>query len=160
MTLLETDPADTVVPMDHLCDFAIRFTSMRMLTTPAATRFIATISHGTVEGLRLRGEFLPGGGDWITVGTDGVARLDVRATILTHDGELVYLTSTGRAALPAATVDRFMNGGTIAWDQMHARSAPLFETGADSYAWLNSTVTVAVNELSLEHVDYRIYSVR
>ncbi|MEU8248333.1 DUF3237 domain-containing protein [Nonomuraea sp. NPDC048916] len=160
MTLLDADPAATAFAVEHLCDFAIEFQTMRTLATPAATRMIAVIGHGTVDGPRLRGEFLAGGGDWITIGTDGVARLDVRATIRTHDDELVYVTSTGRATLPGEAVNRLMAGETIAWNQMHARSAPLFETGADSYAWLNSTVTMAVNELSLNHVDYRIYSIR
>ena len=42
---------------------------------------------------------LPGGGDWLRVGTDGVGRIDVRATIRTHDGELVLLTNTGVIAI-------------------------------------------------------------
>ncbi|MDA0637843.1 DUF3237 domain-containing protein [Nonomuraea sp. MCN248] len=159
MTLLKADPADTVFPVEHLCDFAITFASMRTLTTPTATRLIASISHGSVEGPGLCGEFLAGGGDWITVGSDGVARMDVRALIRTHDGELVHLTSTGRVTLPDTAISRFTAGETIAWNEMHARSAPLFETGAERYAWLNSTVTVAVNELALDHVDYRVYRV-
>jgi hypothetical protein len=108
----------------------------------------------------LRGEFLPGGGDWITVGSDRVARLDVRATIRTHDDELVFVTVTGRATLSDDAIARLLAGQTIGWNEMHARSAPLFETGAADYSWLNSTVAIAVNELSLNHVHYRIYSVQ
>ncbi|GGO69028.1 DUF3237 domain-containing protein [Nonomuraea cavernae] len=160
MNLLDTDPVATALKAEHLCDFAITFASVRTIATPAATRIIATIAQGTVEGPRLRGGFLAGGGDWITLGTDGIARMDVRATILTHDGELVYVTSTGRAGLSDVAINQLMAGETIAWDQMHARSAPLFETGADRYAWLNGTITMAINELSLNHVNYRIYAIR
>ncbi|GAA3614030.1 DUF3237 domain-containing protein [Nonomuraea rosea] len=160
MTLVDTDPATTALAIEHLCDFAITFQAMQTLSTPLGTRMIAVVRHGTVEGPRLRGEFLPGGGDWIVIGSDRVARLDVRATIRTHDGELVFVTVTGRAALSDAAIDRLLAGQTIGWDEMHARTAPLFETGAAGYAWLNSTVAIAINELSLHHVNYRVYSVQ
>jgi hypothetical protein len=160
MTLVDTDPATTALAVEHLCDFAIRFQTMQTFSTPLATRMIAVVDHGTVEGPRLRGEFLPGGGDWITVGSDRVARLDVRTTIRTHDDELVFVTVTGRATLSDDAIARLLAGQTIGWNEMHARSAPLFETGAAGYSWLNSTVAIAVNELSLNHVHYRIYSVQ
>ncbi|MGN9844279.1 DUF3237 domain-containing protein [Nonomuraea sp. H19] len=160
MTLVDTDPATTAVTVEHLCDFAITFQTMQTFATPLGTRMIAVIDRGTVEGPRLRGEFLPGGGDWIMVGSDRVARLDVRATLRTHDDELVFVTVTGRASLPDEAIGRLWAGETIGWDEMHARSAPLFETGADRYAWLNSTVAIAVNELSLNHVNYRVYSIQ
>ena len=160
MTLADTDPAITTVAVEPLCDFAITFQTMQTFSTPLGTRMIAVVERGTVEGPRLRGEFLPGGGDWIMVGSDRVARLDVRATIRTHDDELVYVTVTGRATLSDEAIGRLWAGETIGWEEMHARSAPLFETGAERYAWLNSTVAIAVNELSLNHVNYRVYSVR
>ncbi|MFG1679743.1 DUF3237 domain-containing protein [Nonomuraea sp. NPDC049269] len=160
MTLLDTDPAITEVAVERLCDFAITFQTMQTLSTPLGTRMIAVVERGTVEGPRLRGEFLPGGGDWIMVGSDRVARLDVRATIRTHDGELVFVTVTGRATLSDEAISRLWVGETIGWDEMHARSAPLFETGAERYAWLNSTVAIAVNELSLNHVNYRVYRIK
>ncbi|MEU4233726.1 DUF3237 domain-containing protein [Nonomuraea sp. NPDC026600] len=160
MTLLDTDPAITAVAVERLCDFAITFQAMQTFATPLGTRMIAVVERGTVEGPRLRGEFLPGGGDWIMVGADRVARLDVRATIRTHDDELVFVTVTGRATLSDEAISRLWAGETIGWDEMHARSAPLFETGAERYAWLNSTVAIAVNELSLKHVNYRVYSIQ
>ncbi|HUR09373.1 MAG TPA: DUF3237 domain-containing protein [Nonomuraea sp.] len=160
MTLVDTDPAATTVTVEHLCDFAIRFQTMQTFSTPVATRMIAVVERGTVEGPRLRGEFLPGGGDWITVGSDRVARLDVRATIRTHDDELVFVTVTGRATLSDEALGRLLAGETVGWNEMHARSMPLFETGAERYSWLNSTVAIAVNELSLDHVEYRVYSIQ
>ncbi|MEV0389578.1 DUF3237 domain-containing protein [Nonomuraea sp. NPDC050643] len=159
MTILDTAPT-TSLAVEHLCDFTIGFQTMQTFATPLGTRMVAVIDHGTVEGPRLRGEFLPGGGDWITVGSDRVARLDVRATIRTHDDELVYLTTTGRALLSDAAIDRLFAGETIDWQKLYARTAPLFETGAENYSWLNSTVAIGLNELSLKHVLYRVYSIR
>jgi len=160
MSLVDTDPAVTAITVEHLCDFAITFQTMQTFSTPLGTRMIAVVEHGTVEGPRLHGEFLPGGGDWIMIGADRVARLDVRATIRTHDGDLVFVTVNGRATLSDEAIARLFAGETIGWDEMHVRSTPLFETGAERYAWLNSTVAIAVNELSLKHVNYRIYSVQ
>jgi hypothetical protein len=81
----------------------------------------------------------------------------VRATVRTHDDALVHVTSTGRVALGEVR-DRFLAGETIAYGDMYARTAPLLETGADAYRWLNGTVTVGlVVELSLEHIHYQVY---
>jgi hypothetical protein len=159
MTILETVPA-TSLAVEHLCDFTIKFQAMQTFTTPIGTRMVAVVDHGTVDGRRLRGEFLPGGGDWIIVGSDRIARLDVRATIRTHDDELVFVTVTGRAQLSDEAINRLFAGETIGWEQMYVRTAPLFETGADSYSWLNSTVCIAFNELSLDHVKYRVYAIQ
>jgi hypothetical protein len=159
MTLVDADPV-TSLPVEHLCDFQIEFQAMHTFATPVGTRMIAVVERGTVEGERLRGEFVSGGGDWILVDADSVARLDVRATMRTHDGAMVYVTVTGRALLSSEAAGRLLAGETIGWQDMYARTAPLFETGADNYRWLNSTVTIAVNELSMRHVNYRVYQVK
>ena len=148
------------IELEHLTDFSIDFAPVQVHATPLGTRLTYVVERGVVDGPRLRGELLPGGGDWVLVGDDGVARLDVRATLRTHDGHLVHVTSTGRARLDDAARARYMAGELIAWDEAYARSAPLFETGADEYGWLNEAVTVAVNQLSPTHVDYRIFLVR
>lgn len=144
----------------HLTDLSIDFEPVQMFTTPMGTRLVYVVEHGQVDGPLLRGEILPGGGDWLVAGTDGIARLDVRATIKTDDDQFVYLTNTGRARLDDDALRRFYDGDLVAWDEIYARSAPLFETGADAHAWLNRAVTIAVNQFSLTHVDYRIFLVR
>jgi hypothetical protein len=62
---------------------------------PYGMRMIYDVTGGEVTGPRLRGRVLPSGADWILVGTDGVGRLDVRATIETHDGANLYVSYTG-----------------------------------------------------------------
>lgn len=163
-----SDPAPALVdiplmgalPVEHLCDFSIEFEPAQSFLTPRGRRMVYVIKHGVASGPRLRGEFLPGGGDWIVIGQDRVATLDVRATLRTYDGELVFVTNTGRVRLDPDTGKRFWAGEMLRWDEIYARSAPLFETGSEPYAWLNSTVTVAINEFSLSRVNYRIYAVR
>ncbi|SDR52841.1 Protein of unknown function [Rhizobiales bacterium GAS191] len=153
-------PMSTRLDVEHLCDFSIDFEPVQRFNTPRGMRMIYVVKHGVAEGPRLRGEFLKGGGDWIIVGPDRVATLDVRATLKTDDGELIFVTNTGRARLTPEISAKLATGALIRWDEMFTRSSPLFETGAEKYAWLNSTVTIAVNEFSLSHVNYRIYSVK
>lgn len=150
---------DTVPGVEHLCDFKIEFSRVDIEPTPLGTRLTFVVEGGRVAGPRLSGTFLPGGGDWVTVGSDGVARLDVRATLRTDDGAVVQVTNTGRAVLPDGATARMLNGELIRWDEMYARSSPLFETGDDRYGWLNGLHTVAVNEFSLQAVHYRIFEV-
>lgn len=153
-------PLKSQLDVDHLFDFEVHFEPVQMLTTPRGRRLMYVVKHGEIRGPRVNGVFLPGGGDWITVGADRVAHLDVRATAKTDDGELIYVTNTGRALLDEGVSARLFKGELIRWNEMFARSSPLFETGSEKYAWLNSTVTVAINEFSMNQVNYRIYAVK
>ena len=148
------------VGLDHLTDLSIDFGPVQVFTTPLGTRVNYVIDSGVVDGPMLRGTLLPGGGDWIVVGADGIARLDVRATIRTHDDQLVQLFSTGLVEMDPGARERYTAGELLAWDDVYARSVPRFDTGAAAYTWLNRAVTVAVNQVSLDHVDYRIFVVR
>jgi hypothetical protein len=147
------------VRLEHLCQFRIRL-SHHLHRTPLATRLTFTVEEGRCEGPRLRGDFLPVGGDWVVIGDDRVARLDVRALLRTDDGALVHVTGTGRAQLDDDAVGRFYAGELIRADEMYARSTPLFETGDERYTWLNGLHTVAVNQFSLSEVHYDVSAVR
>ncbi|MCL6542495.1 MAG: DUF3237 domain-containing protein [Roseiflexus sp.] len=50
-----------------------------------------------MDGPKLRGKFRPVGGDFATLRRDGIAILDIHATIETHDGALIYEVGTGLA---------------------------------------------------------------
>ena len=157
-TVTTTDPpVTTALAVEHVLDLAIEFHEMRLYPTPLGTRIDAIVRHGTAVGPRLDGGVLPGGGDWLVVGDDGVAHVDVRATIRTHDDHTVHLTSTGRVVLDDDARARFLAGDTLTRDDMYARTAPLFETAAEPYRWLHGVVTVGlVEELSLHHIRYRV----
>jgi len=65
--------------------------------TPAGTRVIVEVKGFTVEGERLRGRNKgTAAADWLTIGPDGTGTLDVRATIETDDGALIYAYYQGR----------------------------------------------------------------
>ncbi len=147
------------VELEPLGEIEIRFADTHMYSTPVGMRLHCIVDHGRFEGPDLRADVVDGS-DWVTVGADGVGRLDVRATLRTDDGAHVGLTNTGRVRMDAEAVDRFRKGELVHAAEMYARSSPLFETGDERYGWLNSLHTVAVNELSLSEVRYRIWAVR
>ena len=62
------------------------------------------------------------GGDWVTSRPDGSALLDVRLLLETDDGAVILMQYKGILT----------EGGA------RLRTAPLFETGDERYAWLNT----------------------
>jgi hypothetical protein len=147
------------LPVDHLCDFSIDLDPPRIIPTARGTRVTYVIRNGLVRGPRLTGSLLPGGGDWLLFGDDGVGRLDVRATLETEDGALVHVAGRGIVDMPPEAMQAWQGGEHVAWDRMYTRSTLLFDTADDRYRWLDRSVAVAVNELARDHVDYRVYKV-
>ena len=73
----------------------------------------------------------------------GYGTLDVRATLKTDDDELIYVEYSGRIDLT--------NGSVV--------SAPLFQTGAEKYDWLNRMQAIGIGQNSPEQLVYEMYSV-
>ena len=114
-----------------LCSIVIEVGEpMVMPNTPAGTRIVVELRDFRVEGDRLRGTMKGvAAADWLTIGPEGTGSVDVRATMETDDGALVYVTYTGR---------RDFSEGMDA----PVYTAPRFETGDERYAWLNTVVGV------------------
>lgn len=147
------------LPVEHLCDLSIDLEPAQVIPTSLGTRMTFIARSGRLDGSRLRGDLLPGGGDWATLGSDGVNRLDVRATIRTDDGVLIHLECRGVVKLPADGRKRLASGARVSFDESYVRTTPRFETADTRYAWLNGLVIVGYNELSPNHIDYRMYQV-
>jgi len=79
-------PAAAELPVEHLLDLSVDLEPARAITTAVGGRMIFIAKGGTFEGPRLSGEILPGGGDFLLVGSDRVGRVDVHATLRTDDG--------------------------------------------------------------------------
>lgn len=163
MTTTETvtSTATDVLPVRHLCEVAVTFDpAMLVYEVPAGLRIDAIASGGNVRGPLLEAEILPGGGDWLELVGDGIARMDVRATFRTTDGAVLHYRSTGRIVLGDAARQRFLAGETIQADDMYGRAAPVFETAAEPYRWLNGVLAVGrVLELSQRHIRYELFVV-
>ena len=155
-------PLVSELPVEYLFQFRVEFEpAMLIYPTPFGTRIDAIAARGRAEGPRFNGDLLAGGGDWLTVPADGVARMDIRATMRADTGDHVHYTSSGRCVLDDAARHRFLAGETLTRDEMYGRASPLFETSAEGYRWLNETVaTGVIVELSLHHIRYEIYAHR
>ena len=103
---------------------------------------IAPLSGGTFGGPGLRGTVLPGGADWITQ-VSGHSSLDVRITLLTDDGEHIYMTYKGMVA---------RNDSGLYW-----RVTPTFNTASEKYDWLNHIVAVGKNKNVEGKIAYDIW---
>ena len=100
-------------------------------STPHGRLIIFPILSGVFEGDRVRGKVLAGGADWATATGDGAFELDLRATLETDDGALIYLTFTG-----------------VRDDaRQYLRTLPRFETAAPQYNFLNRLLAVGIGEI-------------
>lgn len=109
---------------------------------PEGARVIFPVIGGSFDGDRLRGNVLPDGADWTVTRSDGVLELDLRVTLETHDGALVYMTFAGIRddGAPGAP---------------YLRTTSRFETADARYAFLNRLLAVGKGEIRTdgpEHV--------
>lgn len=110
------------------------------------SRQIAPLVGGSFSGPKLKGSAIPGGADWMKMRADGSRELNVRATLKTDDGELIYISYSG-LLVPGK------NG-------LYWRISPRFETKSEKYAWLNNIVAVGVGVPMPGKAAYSIYEVK
>ncbi|MDB5214588.1 MAG: hypothetical protein JWO86_2515 [Myxococcaceae bacterium] len=110
---------------------------------PHGTRATALITSGHFEGPRLRGRVLPASADWTLLRPDGVLELDLRATLETDDGALIYMASFGLRHGPPEVLAAIARGESVDPSSYYFRTTPRFETGHPKYAFLNRLLAVA-----------------
>jgi hypothetical protein len=121
-----------------------------LLKAPFGARLNVDVVAARVEGPRFSASLLgTAAADWVTVAPDGkTGALDVRATLQTDDGAVVFTEYRGRV--------RFSPDG-----MNQVFTSPRFETGDARYAWLN-TVQCIGKGVSNQHerwLRYRLYAV-
>lgn len=129
---------------------------------PVGRRVLFGSTGGFFEGPRLKGTVLAGGGDWAVFRPDGTMVLDVRLTLRTDDRALVHMTYGGRWTIPADLRAELADPATrhrVSPERYYFRTAPLFETGAAEYAWLNDIVCVGSGYLVDGGVAYKVSQV-
>jgi hypothetical protein len=127
--------------------------------TPRGQRLVFRFKGGRFEGPRLRGEVLTTGGDWLLVRSDGVMELDVRRTLRTDDGAIVYAAYRGVLRGSDEAMARVGRGEAVAAEDLYFRTTPVFETGAPAYAWLNRIVAVGIGATTPTGVMLRVFEV-
>jgi hypothetical protein len=119
-----------------------------LANTPAGTRVIVEVRDFRVDGDRLRGRMKgSAAADWLTIGPDGTGTLDVRATMETDDGAVVFVYYQGR---------RDFSQGLEA----PIYTAPKFDAGDERYAWLNKIQAVAKGTVEGTTLTYEVCELR
>jgi hypothetical protein len=117
---------------------------------------------GWVKGPQINGTLQAPGGDWFRVLPSGVSRLDVRATIKTDDGALIYISYNGIFKDTEETEARANQGEVLTSKDLYFVIAPTMQTSAKKYEWLNGVQCVGkmVSYKSDSYVKYDIFVVR
>lgn len=126
---------------------------------PYGQRMIFDVTGGTFEGEKLRGTLLPSGGDWILVDDQGVGHLDVRITLETDDGALLYMQYYGVLEMTEAVMTAMAGGKPTEFGDIYFMTQPRVETGDERYQWLNNIVAVAEGRVVESAVEYQVYEV-
>jgi Protein of unknown function (DUF3237) len=130
--------------------------------TPEGHRAIYHVTGGELSGPKIKGKYLPSGGEWARIRPDGSLAIDVRCCVETDEGALIYVTYQGRLVVPAelqAQVFDMTAPDRPPPSTYYFRVAPLFETANEKYAWLNGIQAVGVGEVVQGGVAYRVYAI-
>ena len=122
-------------------------------------RQIVPITGGSFEGPRLKGKVLAGGADWLLVRPDGVGVLDVRYTIQTDDGALIYVYYSGYLTRVLELFPRWAAGEQIPHEEYYFVVTPRIETSAPQYGWLQQVVVLGMGYLIPGGVGYHVFAV-
>ena len=150
------------IKTEFLCDFKADLDwagTLNVGTTPHGARSIICCNGGVIEGPKMKGEVLPGGGDWPTMRPDGSIVLDVRAAARMDDGQIVYTYYRGISTIRMDTLQAILKGQAVDPSDYYFRTTPVFETASEKYSWLNRIVAVGVGQFLPTGVAYKVYAI-
>jgi Protein of unknown function (DUF3237) len=123
-------------------------------------RRIVPLTGGTFAGPALNGTLLPGSSaDWQTVLSDGTALGDIRYTLQTDDGDLLYVQARGVRHGSADVLARLARGEDVDASEYTFRTSTQIETAAPALGWLNKGVFISVGARQPGGVIYKTYLV-
>jgi len=129
-------------------------------TGPAGLRRIVPWAGGTFSGPELTGRVVPGANaDWQVVLPDGTALADIRYTLETDGGDLLYVQSHGTRHGNADVIERLGRGEDVDPSEYVFRTSTRIETASPNLDWLNKGVFVAVGGRRPGAVVYETYLV-
>src|SRR3954454_9878898 len=127
---------------------------------PQGHRRIVPQTGGTFTGPELNGKLLPGvSADWQTVLPDGTAIGDIRYTLRTDGGALLYVQSRSVRHGSPEVLARLARGDEVDASEYTFRAATQIETGSRALDWLNKGVFISVGARREASVIYDTYLV-
>jgi len=128
--------------------------------TAEGERRIVPQTGGRFTGPELAGELIPGASaDWQIVLPDGTALADLRYTLRTDDGALLYVRSQGVRHGSADVLARLARGDDVDAGEYTFRTSTRIETAAPELDWLNRGVFISVGGRGPVAVIYETYLV-
>lgn len=128
--------------------------------TAQGRRRVVALTGGTFTGPELGGRLLPGASaDWQIVLPDGTALADLRYTLETDRGDLLYVQSRGVRHGSAEVLARLARGEAVDAGEYTFRTSTQIETAAADLGWLNKGVFVSVGGRQPAGVIYETYLV-
>jgi len=88
------------------------------------------------------------------------AQLDIRFTLRTDDGELVYASSSGISDIAPEVRQRIAQGTDVDPSEYYFRTALRFETGAHEYLWLNRLLAIGVGKRTAAGMETEVFAIR
>ena len=123
-------------------------------------RRIVPQTGGTFPGPELNGTLLPGASaDWQIVLPDGTSFGDIRYTLQTDGGDLLYVQSRGVRHGSTEVLERLGRGEDVDAGEYTFRTSTQIETAAPALAWLNKGVFISVGARQATGVIYETYLV-
>ncbi len=123
-------------------------------------RRIVPLTGGTFAGPELNGKLLPGASaDWQILLPDGTALGDIRYTLQTDDGALLYVQSRGVRHGSAEVLALLARGEDVDASEYTFRTSTQIETASARLDWLNKGVFVRVGGRRQGSVIYETYLV-
>lgn len=123
--------------------------TVRLLGTPSGERVIVEFPVIELAGDRIRAHRKGAtAADWLVIAGDGTAQIDIRFTLETDDGALIYVQMNGRT-----DANTFASGGPL-------YMAPRFETGDARYAWLNRIQAISKGAFAGGKVTNHVFETR
>jgi hypothetical protein len=118
------------------------------------------IIGGAVDGPRLRGTVVPGGGDWSVKRGPLVYELDARYLLRADDGALIDIVNRGFYRTETAdAMERMEAGEELPSSEVYFRTSPMFRTDAPQHRWLAETVFVGLARDEAGQICIRFYEV-
>jgi Protein of unknown function (DUF3237) len=123
-------------------------------------RRIVPLTAGTFTGPEISGMLVPGASaDWQAILPDGTALGDIRYTLKTDGGELLYVQSRSVRHGPADVLVRLGRGEGVDPSEYTFRAATQIETAAPNLDWLNEGVFISIAGRQAAGVIYETYLV-
>ena len=128
--------------------------------TARGHRRIVPLTGGAFTGPEVNGELLPdSGADWQIVLADGTALGDIRYTLRTDRGDLLYVRSRSIRHGSAEVLARLGRGEEVDAGEYTFRTSTRIETAAARLDWLNKGVFIGVGGRQAAGVIYETYLV-